>query len=70
MADNITIKRWDTGAVIYSGPRDGLAGRNLRRADLSGADLSGINLRGADLSGTNLRGANLRGAILPEGFAL
>jgi hypothetical protein len=69
MTDNITIKRRDTAAVIYHGPRDGLAGRNLSSADLSGTDLRGTdlrsaNLRFADLSGTDLSDTDLLGADL------
>ena len=66
MTDTIVIRRWDTGAVIYDGPRDGLAGRDLSGADLRGADLSGINLRRATLSCANLSCANLRRADLFE----
>ena len=69
------IKRWDTGAVIYTAelPNDTPSGLQMRvalekatasRADLSGADLSGANLYGADLSRANLYGANLYGADL------
>jgi hypothetical protein len=59
MTDNITIKRWDTGAVIYDGPRDGLAWRNLYRADLSGTNFSHANLFGTNLSHADLSGADL-----------
>jgi hypothetical protein len=64
MTDTIVIRRWDTGAVIYVGPRDGLAGHNLYCANLSGANLSGANLRGVDLRSADLRLADLRGADL------
>ncbi|MBO8198010.1 pentapeptide repeat-containing protein [Streptomyces smyrnaeus] len=44
--------------------RDGLGGRDLRRADLMGARLRGERLRGASLRGALLIAADLRGADL------
>ena len=64
MTDSITIKRWDTEAVIYDGPRNGLAGRNLRRANLAGANLARANLAYANLADANLARADLADANL------
>ena len=64
MTDMIAIRRWDTEAVIYDGPRDGLAGRNLSYADFAGANLRGVDLTGTKLSNADLSRADLRGAKL------
>ena len=48
--------------------RADLTGADLSRASLSGADLSGANLSGADLSGADLSGANLTGADLSGAY--
>ena len=69
------IRRWDTGAVIYTAelPDNTLSGLQMRvalekaaasRADLYGANLYGAYLSGANLSRANLSGANLSGADL------
>lgn len=69
----ITIKNRFTGEPIYEADHDSLRaaledcarmGRNLPRANLSGASLYGADLSGADLSGANLSGADLYKANL------
>ena len=60
---NIEIKNL-TGEVIFKGPKTGLRGAILRRANLYKADLSRANLYKADFSGADLYEADFSGASL------
>jgi len=69
----LTIKRWDIGAVIYTGEAATIADLlanavndhvDFYRASLVGASLIGASLDGARLDGASLVGARLDGARL------
>ncbi|HZN20330.1 MAG TPA: pentapeptide repeat-containing protein, partial [Micromonosporaceae bacterium] len=63
---SVSARIAETGAAGGWGPRQDLAGVDLRRQDLTGRDLRGADLHGADLRGMRLHEVDLTGADLRD----